>query len=161
VPFSWSSYAEYMEALDGERASVNVGTLVGHTPLRLAVMGDAAWERPASTSEVERITSLLNGCLDAGAFGMSTSLGFDTDRARRPVRSRVADDGEFRALIAALADRRRFLQFIPTPGFARLKQDVDRLARLAHERDLVNTWIGVFDDAAAPARAPQLLDFAA
>jgi N-acyl-D-aspartate/D-glutamate deacylase len=160
VPFSWSSYAEYLAALDGEGASVNVATLVGHTPLRLAVMGDAAWERPSSAAEVERITSLLNGCLDAGAFGMSTSLGFDTDRARRPVPSRVADDGEFRALIGALADRGRFLQFIPTPGFTRLKHDVDRLARLAHERDLINTWIGVFDDAAAPDRAPQLLDFA-
>jgi len=161
VPFSWSSYAEYLEALDGDGASVNVATLVGHTPLRLAVMGDAAWERPADAGEVSRIATLLEGCLGAGAYGMSTSLGFDTDRARRPVPSRVADDDEFRALIGVLANSRRFLQFIPTPGFTRLKQDVERIAVLARERDLVNTWIGVFDDAAAPERAPQLLDFAA
>jgi N-acyl-D-aspartate/D-glutamate deacylase len=124
-------------------------------------MGDEAWDRPATASEVEGITALLDGCLDAGAFGMSTSLGFDTDRARRPVPSRVADDDEFRALIALLADRSRFLQFIPTPGFTKLKQDVARMAELAREFDLTNTWIGIFDDAAAPERAPQLLEFAA
>ncbi|HVM65307.1 MAG TPA: amidohydrolase family protein [Acidimicrobiales bacterium] len=161
VRFSWSSYDEYLATLDAPGASVNVATLVGHTPLRLAVMGDEAWERPAAPSEAARITALLEECLLAGAFGMSTSLGFDTDRAGRPVPSRVADDDEFRGLIAALAARGRFLQFIPTPGFTRLKQDVARLAALAHERDLPNTWIGVFDDAAAPERAPQLLDFAA
>ncbi len=161
VPFSWTTYGDYLAVLDRGGSAVNVATLVGHTPLRLGAMGDAAWERPATTVEVERIAELLTDALEAGAFGMSTSLGFDTDRARRPVPSRVAGDAEFRALIAVLAERDRFLQFIPTPGFSRLKQDVTRLAGLARERDLVNTWIGIFDDALAPERAPQLLDFSA
>ena len=161
VPFSWDTYGDYLTVLDGGGSAVNVATLVGHTPLRLAVMGDAAWERPATPAEVEGIAGLLADALEAGAFGMSTSLGFDTDRARRPVPSRLAGDAEFRALITVLAQLDRVLQFIPTPGFTRLKQDVTRLAGLAREHDVVNTWIGIFDDALAPQRAPQLLDFSA
>ena len=38
VPWSWSSFAEYLDALDG-RLGVNAGFLVGHCALRRKVMG--------------------------------------------------------------------------------------------------------------------------
>src|ERR1700738_4089490 len=37
VPFSWATYGDYLAVLDGGGSAVNVATLVGHTPLRLAV----------------------------------------------------------------------------------------------------------------------------
>ena len=40
VPWSWSSFAEYLDALDG-RLGVNAGFLVGHCALRRKVMGAA------------------------------------------------------------------------------------------------------------------------
>ena len=161
IPFTWETYADYLNALDAGGASLNVATLVGHSVLRLDVLGDEAWERPATPAEVAELGTLLDACLAAGAFGMSTSLGFDTDRADRPVPSRVADDAELGCLIGVLADRGRFVQFIPTQTQGRMRKDVRRIADLTRARDVVSTWIGVFHDAADPDKARDLLDFAA
>jgi N-acyl-D-aspartate/D-glutamate deacylase len=160
VPFGWATYADYLDALDRGGASVNAATLVGHTPLRLYELGDESWDRPSTAAETARIAEALDDALRAGAFGMSTSLGFDEDRAKRPVPSRVADDAELGALFDRLAAHDAFLQFIPSPGFNRMKKDVRRIADLTRERQVVSTWIGIFHDAAAPDMARELLDFA-
>jgi N-acyl-D-amino-acid deacylase len=161
IPWSWQDYGTYLAVLDRGGAAVNVATLVGHTPLRLWVVGDEAWERPSTPEEVAAEQHALRECLRAGAFGMSTSLGFDEDPAKRPVPSRIADDVEFGALIDVLAESGAFLQFIPTPGFTRLKQDVSRISDLTRPRGVLSTWIGIFDDPARPDHAPNLLQFAA
>ncbi len=44
VPWSWSSFAEYLDALDGH-LGVNAGFLVGHCALRRKVMGADAIRR--------------------------------------------------------------------------------------------------------------------
>jgi N-acyl-D-aspartate/D-glutamate deacylase len=160
VPFTWEGYDSYLSALDVGGAAVNVATLVGHNMLRLYVLGDDAWERTSTAHESSQVAALLDECLAAGAFGMSTSLGFDEDRSGRPVPSRVADDAEFERLIAALSARDRFLQFIPTPGFGRLKRDVSRIATLTGPQGVVSTWINIFYDAETPELASDLLDFA-
>jgi N-acyl-D-amino-acid deacylase len=161
LPWTWQSYAEYLPQLAGDGLGLNVVTLVGHTPLRMFVMGDEAWERPANSSERVAIAQLLDGCLDAGAFGMSTSLGFDAHPERGPVPSRLADDDELGALIDRLAARDRLLQFIPSPGNKALKRDVRRVAALTGPRGVTSTWINIFHDEANPELAGELLDFAA
>ncbi len=130
IPWTWEGYADYLAALGGGGLGLNVVTLVGHTALRMFVLGDEAWDRPSSPSERSEIASLLDGCLAAGAFGMSTSLGFDVHPTRGPVPSRVADDDELGLLIDCLAERSRLLQFIPSPGNRALRRDVQRVADL-------------------------------
>jgi N-acyl-D-aspartate/D-glutamate deacylase len=111
VPWSWESWAEYGQALGG--VAVNAVGLVGHSALRLAVLGEQAWERAATPEERERLAALLGDCLDAGAFGLSTSLA-DVDAQGRPVPSRRADDDELRALAHVMAARGRgMLEFVP------------------------------------------------
>ena len=61
---------------------------------------------------------------------MSTSLGFDEDRNKRPVPSRLADDAEFAALVDVLADEGRYLTFIPDPSGRQMRKDVQRMADL-------------------------------
>jgi N-acyl-D-aspartate/D-glutamate deacylase len=51
VPWNWETFPEYMEAV-GRRLSINVGTLVGHSALRLYAMGEASQERAATESEL-------------------------------------------------------------------------------------------------------------
>lgn len=80
ISWDWERYPAYMDTLGERRFGVNVATLVGHTPLRLYVMGSEAWERQATEAEQHEISELLRECLRAGAFGMSSSLGFDEDR---------------------------------------------------------------------------------
>ena len=52
VPWNWETFPEYMSAI-GQRLGVNVGTLIGHSAVRLYAMGEECSERPATTAELE------------------------------------------------------------------------------------------------------------
>ena len=45
IPWTWESYAEWSDALRMHGTAVNIAALVGHSNLRVYVMGDDAWER--------------------------------------------------------------------------------------------------------------------
>jgi len=162
VPWeAWAGWAEYQDALRGHRFGVNVACLVGHTPLRWSVMGDAAWERPATPGERTRIAESLDGCLRAGAFGMSTSL-FDDDPRGRPVPSKVADGAELEALVAVLGTAGRVMAFIPdVSSHARMIDDVERLAMACRRQEVTAAWNGLFFDERKPGRSAELVAQAA
>ena len=161
LPWTWESYGDYLAAVDklgGLR--VDLAGMVGHNMLRMYVMGDEAWERPATEDERRRIAALLDESLAAGAAAMSTSLGFDEDRNKRPVPSRHADDAEFAALLDVLARHGKFIQFIPDPAGKQMRKDLERMAALTGPRGVVSTWINVFYNQDHPDWARRMLDFA-
>ena len=53
IPWTWESYREWSDALAAHGTAVNIAALVGHSNLRVYVMGDAAWSarqrRPSAT----------------------------------------------------------------------------------------------------------------
>jgi N-acyl-D-amino-acid deacylase len=161
IPWAWETWAEYRRAAAGQRFGVNATGFVGHTPLRMFVMGAQAWERPATGAERRAMAAVLDESLAAGALGLSSSLGFDEDRESRPVPSRLADDDELAALLDVLAAHRRTVQFIPDQtGGRAMRADVERMAALCGPRDLAHTWIGVFHNAEHPDAAVRMLDHA-
>jgi N-acyl-D-aspartate/D-glutamate deacylase len=161
LPWTWESYGEYLDVTESLGGfGVNVAGLVGHTMLRQYVMGTQAWERRATEHESSQIAALLRESLRAGAFGMSTSLGFDEDRNKRPVPSRLADDAELTALIDVIADEGRYLTFIPDPNGKQMRKDVQRMADLCAPRDVLHAWIGIFHNQDRPDWARGMLDFA-
>jgi N-acyl-D-amino-acid deacylase len=161
IPWGWESYGEYLAAAEKLGGfSLNMAGMVGHNMLRTYVMGEAAWDRPATGEERARIAALLDDSLAAGAAAMSTSLGFDEDRDKRPVPSRQADDAELAALLDVLARHRKFVQFIPAATGRQMRRDVQRMADLTGPRGVVSTWIGVFHDQDRPDWARGVLDFA-
>ena len=158
VPWgSWAGWREYQAVLRRLGLGVNLACLVGHTPLRMCVMGADAWERAATPRERDEITSLLDDCLHAGAFGLSTSL-FDSDAAGRPVPSRLADDSELSSLAAALGPAAGVLAFIPdVSSHASTVRDVERLAAACREHGVTGAWNGLFFDERKPERSAGLL----
>jgi N-acyl-D-aspartate/D-glutamate deacylase len=72
VTARWSSFAEYLEAVESERLGPNVAFLAGHGTIRGSVLGSEA--RPPSAEELAAMTRALEAALDAGAFGLSTGL---------------------------------------------------------------------------------------
>lgn len=161
IPWAWTTYLEYQNALKDLRPGLNVGSFVGHTALRQYVMGADAWERPATSSERRRIAGLLSTCLGAGAVGLSTSF-FDEDAAKRPVPSRLADEAELAALFSILGRHRRTLTFIPDVSHhAAMLADVQRLAALCRKFDVTATWNGLFHDERRPERSAEALEQAA
>lgn len=77
-PFTFATFAGYIDAVRTATPTVNVAPLVGHSTLRVAVMDDVA--KPANQSEIAAMKSLLEECMKAGAIGMSTGLFYPTAR---------------------------------------------------------------------------------
>jgi N-acyl-D-aspartate/D-glutamate deacylase len=117
----WSTAAEYVEAIDALPLGPNVGSLLGHSDLRTAVLGleraTDAGVKP-SEAELEKMAELLDQALDAGMLGMSGMDAaidkLDGDRFRsRALPSTFATWRERRRLIEVLRRRGRMLQSAP------------------------------------------------
>ena len=72
-PWSWRSFAEFLDRLD-VGLSVNAGFLVGHSTVRRVVMGEAASTDRADAGQLEAMARLVGESLDGGALGFSSSL---------------------------------------------------------------------------------------
>ena len=88
----FESFAEYLDAIEARGTAVNVGAMVGHSAVRLDVMGLDSTERSARPDEVEAMARIVGEAIAAGALGFSSStsrlhVGF----AGKPVPSRLAD----------------------------------------------------------------------
>jgi N-acyl-D-amino-acid deacylase len=138
IDWRWEDYKGYRDTLSWGGLGVNAASLIGHSALRLFVMGAEAWERSANDDERSELASILDASLRAGAFGLSLSF-FDTDADSRPVPGRMADDAELAALIEVLAVHRAVLQAGPGP-----QSDLDRVLGLTAGRDVGVTSLGVF-----------------
>jgi N-acyl-D-aspartate/D-glutamate deacylase len=100
VDWSWESFGEYLNKLDGAIA-VNAGFLVGHCAIRRYVMGTEATERHASADELAAMVGELRRGIQAGGLGFSfTQSSSHSDGDGKPVASRVASAEELLALCA-------------------------------------------------------------
>lgn len=143
VVWDWESFPEYLARIR-KGLAINVGQLVGHSVLRLWVMGEAAMERTAQPQEIADMQALLRECLDAGAIGLSTSY-VDMDETLKPVPSRYADAGEVDALASVLADYGRILQIVPEFYDADLTiARLDQLAELSLKYSIPTTFSPLF-----------------
>src|SRR3989440_9801841 len=51
IPWTFETFPEYLDAIDGLGKRLNVGAMVGHTAVRTYVLGPDAVERPATAEE--------------------------------------------------------------------------------------------------------------
>jgi N-acyl-D-aspartate/D-glutamate deacylase len=116
VPWDFSSFPEYLESVGRLPLGLNFTAYVGHTALRLYVMGDDAYERAATADEVARMAQVLEDAMDAGAAGFATSVA-PTHRGvdGKPVPSRFAEREELEALFGTVGEVGRGVVEV-TPG---------------------------------------------
>jgi N-acyl-D-amino-acid deacylase len=105
VPFdSWygtsGSFGSYLDHIK-PGLSINVGALIGHSAVRLAVMGEESQEREATQDEIDEMAALIEEAMQVGAIGVSSSYA-DTDEFGRPVPSRFSSIHEKCELAAAM-----------------------------------------------------------
>ena len=101
----FQTFSEYMDLLERTALGINVAVMVGHTPVRLWVMGDEATTRAASAAEVAQMKTLVRQAMDVGAVGFATSVSkVHVGYAGRPVPSRLADFEEMLELARAVGE---------------------------------------------------------
>ena len=128
VPFRWETFGEYLDFIR-PTLGINVGALIGHSPLRMYVMGGAAaQQRVATDDEIAAMCSIVEAAMAAGALGISSSY-VDIDENMQPVPSRYADLREKIALCKAMAKSGRGMWQV-VPYFPDLKQELDNIREL-------------------------------
>jgi N-acyl-D-aspartate/D-glutamate deacylase len=107
LPWNWQTLGEFMDAID-QGLGVNMMPLVGHNPLRLSAMGEAAWERAATPEEMATMQTLLQAAMQDGAWGWSTTASpTHAGPTGDPVPTRLADDAERLALARTMGTLHR------------------------------------------------------
>jgi N-acyl-D-aspartate/D-glutamate deacylase len=102
IVWDFQTHPEYLELVRRRGTVLNFACYIGHSSLRLYVMGDAAYQRAATADEIEQMGRLVVEAIEAGAAGFSTSFAY-THRGMDglPVPSRFAEREEVEALFMA------------------------------------------------------------
>jgi N-acyl-D-aspartate/D-glutamate deacylase len=165
VPFDWDDLDSYLARLARLPCLLNHATLVGHVPVRAAVLGahDAA-RRVATPDEAQRMAGLVARGVAGGALGFSTDQvfgNFGPDGTDLP--GQVCDDAELLAIA-------KVLRSAPGPGLfamanrallqgrAEREADLDWHTRLARESRRPVVVGPIFDHFDEPGVGLDLMD---
>ena len=109
VPWDeFETFPQYLDAVEQRGVGLNFGCYVGHTAVRLYVMGDEAYERPATDDEVAAMQRAVAEAMAGGAVGFASSASPTHNGAGgKPVPSRVADLAELTALLEPVREAGR------------------------------------------------------
>jgi N-acyl-D-amino-acid deacylase len=154
IKWSWETFPQFLDAVDALPKGINYAGYMGHSALRTYVMGERAFSETANDQDLERMCSLTQEALKAGAIGFSTSRTLNHITAdERPVASRLADWNEVRAIVGAMGEMNAGIFEIAgeAPGRepARQREYFDRLKNLAVESGVPITF-GMFSIRVAP-----------
>src|SRR5262249_49142629 len=101
VPWDdFETFSQYLDAIEQRGVGLNYGCYVGHTAVRMFVMGPEAYERPATDAELATMQQVVADAMAGGAIGFaSSSSPTHNGDGGRPVPSRVSDLAELEALL--------------------------------------------------------------
>ncbi|MDA7784750.1 amidohydrolase family protein [Pseudomonadales bacterium] len=143
VEWNWETFEEFVGRIEKD-LTINVAPLVGHSVLRLWVMGDASMQGPANQTQIDAMKDLLSQCLSAGAIGLSSSF-VDMDERLQPVPSRYSDTIELAALCDVLAEHNKILQVVHEFYDTDLTlARVDQLAEISLKHGITTTLSPLF-----------------
>ncbi len=134
VDWRWESFPQYLDAIDSFPKAINYGAYIGHSAIRMYIMGRRAMTEKATDDDIERMRALVREALAAGAMGFSTSRSpTHTAPGDVPVASRIADWHEVERIAAVLAEEDAgIFQIAPdTTSGARQRAFLDLLRGLA------------------------------
>ncbi|MBO0728602.1 MAG: amidohydrolase family protein [Acidimicrobiaceae bacterium] len=108
VPWDFATFPEYLDSVRRRGSVLNFGAYVGHTAVRLFVLGAEAYDRAATDDEVAAMAMVVREAMEAGAAGLATSFAPPHNGAGgKPVPSRRSDRRELEALLAVMAEGRK------------------------------------------------------
>jgi N-acyl-D-amino-acid deacylase len=104
IDWTWETFPEYLKTVERLPKAINYGMYIGHSALRMYVMGRRGLEERASEDDLRRMAQAVEEAVRAGAIGLSTSRAtthITPDGS--PVASRIADWHEIDRLVGAMA----------------------------------------------------------
>ena len=104
LPWSWSSFPEYLDAIERMPHDIDVCAQVPHGALRVYVMGERGAQRDAATAEeIAQMSRLVEQALAAGALGFTSSRTVQHRTSKgEPTPTLTAAEDELRGIAAGL-----------------------------------------------------------
>lgn len=136
LKWDWTTYGEYLAALDRMPKGINVGGMVGHCAVRHHVMGERAMsEDPAPDEDIAAMCAVVDEAISAGALGFATSRTLlHRVPDGRPVPGTWADTRELYAIADVLGRHQRGV-FEVAPQFENPGENFENVAAEIH-------WMG-------------------
>src|SRR5499427_7744572 len=69
IDWTWESFPEYLATVERLPKAINYGMYIGHSALRMYVMGKRALSETASEDDMRRMAASVQEALKAGALG--------------------------------------------------------------------------------------------
>ncbi len=113
IAWEFETFPEYLAQLRRRGCAVNVAAYIGHSSVRTFVMGEDASRREASDAEIGQMQAIVREAMRSGAVGFASSTSpSHNGEGGMPMPSRLADERETRALVAAMGESGRGLYML-------------------------------------------------
>src|SRR5262245_9583618 len=134
IDWTWETFPEYLQTVERLPKAINYGAYLGHSALRMYVMGRRALTEVATEDDLARMAAAVQEAIRAGAMGFSSSRSptHVTPDGRR-IASRIAEWSELDRLVGAMAELNAgIFQIGPdTSGGAAQRRFLGRLKQVA------------------------------
>ena len=111
IDWTWETFPEYYAQVKSLPKAINYAAFIGHSALRMYVMGERALSQAASEDDLRRMGQAVQEALEVGAVGFSTSrASTHITPDGSPIASRIAEWSEIDYLVDAMTahiDRER------------------------------------------------------
>ncbi|PYN36165.1 MAG: amidohydrolase [Candidatus Rokuibacteriota bacterium] len=105
IDWTWETFPEYLATVDRLPKAINYGAYIGHSALRMYVMGKRALAEPATEADLARMAAAVQEAIRVGAMGFSSSRATThVTPDDTPVASRIAAWSELDRLVGAMAE---------------------------------------------------------
>ena len=105
IRWSWTTYPEYLDAVERLPKGINYSAYIGHSALRTYIMGERAFTEEATQDDLEAMQREVRGAIQAGAAGFTTSRTRNHQTPDgQPVASRLATWNEVCQLVGVLGE---------------------------------------------------------
>jgi N-acyl-D-aspartate/D-glutamate deacylase len=154
IKWSWTTYPEYLDAVESLPKGINYAAYIGHSALRTYVMGERAFSQAATPEDLAAMKREVRDAIRAGAIGFTTSRTYNHQTPDgQPVASRLASWEEVRQLVGVMGEMNAGVFEIANEDARfdpeRIHEYVGRLKALAVDTGVPVTF-GMFSSRQAP-----------